>query len=64
MVSGLQNEVELIPTCASMFKMLHNTEEITACPNHCSQLGIEWSQGSNMRCIMSKEISCHKEKLP
>ena len=48
--SGPQNEVELILSCAGMFKTPQKIEEITICPNHRSQLCVGWSRGSNMRC--------------
>ena len=57
--SGPEDEVDLILCRAGIFNATVNTESMTICPSHRSNLGIGWSRGSTIKCRVPQSMSGH-----
>ena len=56
--SSPEREIELISSCAAVFKVPNSLGSMTICPLHCGKLGLGWTRGST-RCRIPDVLSNH-----
>ena len=60
-LTGVENEVDLILSRASMFAPPRNVEKLNICPRHRESLGLGWRRPSS-KCSIPNVLSSHSAK--
>ena len=60
-LTGVENEVDLILSRASMFAPPRNVEKLNICPRHRESLGLGWRRPSS-KCSIPNVLSSHGAK--